>query len=80
MPRVSQVFWLFGTFIDIVVFLLIGVVLDMAQFLDLVFVFIFPCHFNSVNPSNKMAFLTVFITLVFLGDLSLRLIISRRKM
>ncbi len=69
------VFWLFGTLVGIVAFLLAGIVLDVAQVFGLVLVLFY--HFGSVDSSSWMA-LIVFITLIFPGGLGLRLTISKR--
>lgn len=69
MPLVS---WLFGALVGIVALLLASIALDLTQIFG--FIYVFLCHFGSIDPSSWMssslAFLVVF---VFLGGLGLGL-------
>ena len=67
------------TLVGIVTFLFIDIVFDMAQVFGFIFVIIFFCYINDINPINLMTFLIVFIRFVFLKCLNLRLTISKRE-
>ena len=78
--RLLLVFYLLGTFIDVVVFLFANIVLDMAQVFDLIFFLIFLGNLNSIDSYNFIASSAAFIMLVFFRGLGLKLIdISKQR-
>lgn len=67
--KITQVFWLFNTLVNIMAFLFASVIFDMAQ----VFSFIL-YHFKGIDPSCWISSSTAFLIMfVFLRDLSLGL-------
>ena len=69
------VFWLFGTLVGIVAFLIIGVVLNMTYVFSLILVFLY--HFSGIDLSSWIVSLIVSTTPIFLWSLDLRLIINK---
>lgn len=60
-------------------FLLLGIILNIAQVLGLILIFVFFSNLNSIDSSNKVVFSTIFILVfVFLRGLKLTYI-SRKK-
>ncbi len=73
LPKPPIVSWLFGVLVSIVAFLLTSVALNVAQVLG----FILFCYLGGINLNGWIALSP--ISLILLGDLSQRLIISRRR-
>ena len=55
--------------------LLAGITLDMAEILNLIFIFF--DHLSGIDVSGWMTYLTAFMTFVFLRHLVLRLTVNR---
>ena len=50
-----------------------GIIFDMAQVFDLIFVFVFFGNLSSIDSNGWMVFLTISMTFVFFKILGLRL-------
>ena len=74
LPRPPLVFWFFGSFTHIITFLLAGIILDMAQVLGLILVFLY--YLGGVDFNGWGTSLSISLTL--LGSLGRRLISGRR--
>lgn len=73
------IFWYFWTSIDVVIFLLISITLDMAQVLC--FIFVFFSNFSGIDLNYWVTFWTIsLMTFIFFEHLKLTCIISKSGM
>lgn len=71
------VLWFFKTFVGIVTFLFISVILNEAQVLGLIFVLF--CNFGDIDTSSLVSLITSLVMFILLRSLGLKLTyISKR--